>query len=53
MWREQAGSGQSVAQLMEQRDLSEDDVRAALRTYTPSGRRDEFIMFASGATAAT
>ncbi|MBZ0115975.1 MAG: Sec-dependent nitrous-oxide reductase, partial [Sandaracinaceae bacterium] len=44
----EAGGGESVAQLMERRNLSEDDVRAALQTYTPTGRRDEFIMFASG-----
>ncbi len=42
------GGGASIQQLMEQRHLSEDDVHAALSTYTPSGGRDEFVMFASG-----
>jgi len=41
------GSG-SVAELMAARNLSEDDVRAALATYTPSGGRDEYLIFASG-----
>ena len=34
--------------LMKARKLSEDDVRAALMTYTPTGRHDEYYMFASG-----
>jgi len=38
----------SVASLMQSRDLSEADVAAALKTYTPSGRKDEYIAFASG-----
>jgi nitrous-oxide reductase len=33
---------------MSARDLSEADVAAALKTYTPTGKRDEYIMFASG-----
>jgi nitrous-oxide reductase len=42
------GSGASVQELMKARNLSEADVVAALKTYTPSGRPDPFIMFASG-----
>ena len=49
-----AGSGAgssgsaSMAKLMKDRNLSEADVTAALKTYTPSGRKDEFLVFASG-----
>jgi nitrous-oxide reductase len=35
-------------QLIKDRKLNPDDVAAALATYTPSGRMDEYIMFASG-----
>ncbi len=35
-------------QLIKDRNLNPDDVAAALATYQPSGRHDEFIMFASG-----
>jgi nitrous-oxide reductase len=41
-------SGTSVAELMKARNLSEADVVNALRTFTPTGRHDEYIMFASG-----
>ncbi len=34
--------------LMKARNLSEDDVRAALMTYMPTGRHDEYYLFASG-----
>ncbi len=40
--------GASVQDLMTTRHLSETDVVAALKTYTPTGRTDPFIMFASG-----
>ncbi|HTJ47166.1 MAG TPA: Sec-dependent nitrous-oxide reductase [Kofleriaceae bacterium] len=33
---------------MKSRKLSEDDVRAALMTYTPTGRHDEYYLFGSG-----
>ena len=42
------GAGSSVVQLMQARDLSEADVSAALKTYTPTGRHDEYYLFASG-----
>ncbi len=41
-------AGASVQDLMKARDLSEADVVAALKTYTPTGRKDPFVMFASG-----
>jgi nitrous-oxide reductase len=46
--RSGASGGGSVAKLMKARDLSEADVRAALQTYTPTGRHDPYLMFASG-----
>lgn len=41
-------AGESLQELMKARDLSEADVTAALKTYTPSGRHDEYYIFASG-----
>jgi len=38
----------STADLMKQRGLSEADVSAALQTYTPTGKKDEYLTFASG-----
>jgi len=44
-----AGNGSGdIAALMEARGLSEADVAAALKTYTPTGGRDEYLLFASG-----
>ncbi len=44
-----AGSlGGDAAAIAKARNLSPDDVTAALKTYTPSGRHDEYLMFASG-----
>ncbi|HSQ67397.1 MAG TPA: Sec-dependent nitrous-oxide reductase [Polyangiaceae bacterium] len=42
------GASASVKDLMTARGLSEADVEAALKTYTPSGKKDEYIIFASG-----
>ena len=42
------GSGAAVAELMRERNLTEADVTAALKTYVPTGGRDEYILFASG-----
>ena len=44
------GEGQSadITALMKARNLTEADVTAALKTYTPTGGRDEYVMFASG-----
>ncbi|MGB5703820.1 MAG: Sec-dependent nitrous-oxide reductase [Polyangiales bacterium] len=38
----------STADLMKQRGLSEADVSAALQTYMPTGKKDDYITFASG-----
>ncbi len=43
-----APGAESVQTLMRARNLTEADVVAALKTYTPTGRTDPFIMFASG-----
>ena len=43
-----APGGAGVQQLMQERGLSEADVTAALKTFTPTGRKEEFLLFASG-----
>jgi nitrous-oxide reductase len=43
-----SNGGTSVEALMKARNLSEADVTAALKTYTPTGRHDPYVMFASG-----
>jgi len=43
-----APGGSALQELAKERGLSEADVTAALRTYTPSGKRDEYYLFASG-----
>ena len=42
------GASESVRDLMKARGLNEADVEAALKTYTPSGKMDEYYIFASG-----
>lgn len=51
--QDQAGSGAlgasaSIADLMKARGLTEADVEGALKTYVPSGKMDEYYIFASG-----
>jgi len=41
-------TGESVEEIAAARNLSPADVSAALKTYMPSGRHDEYLMFASG-----
>jgi len=43
-----AGGSASVAALMKERGLSEADVSAALKTYVPSGKKDDYYLFSSG-----
>ncbi len=38
----------SVKDLMTARGLTEADVEAALKTFVPSGKKDEYVIFASG-----
>ncbi len=42
------GASKSVKELMAARGLSEADVEAALRTYVPTGKSDDYMIFASG-----
>jgi nitrous-oxide reductase len=42
------GGGQGLVDLMRSRSLEEKDVRAALKTYTPTGKPDEYYVLASG-----
>lgn len=43
-----SGSVASASDVVKTRNLSDADIRNALLTYTPSGQKDEYIMFASG-----
>ncbi len=43
-----AWSKESLQQVMQRRGLTQDDILAAAKTYTPTGGRDEFVAFASG-----
>jgi nitrous-oxide reductase len=40
--------GPGISDMMKARGLSEADVKAALATYTPTGKHDEYLTFASG-----
>jgi nitrous-oxide reductase len=42
------GGGHGLAELMQARHLTEADVTSALKTFTPSGKHDEYYLFASG-----
>jgi len=42
------GVSGNLTDLMKARGLSEADVTAALKTYTPTGKFDEYLVFASG-----
>src|SRR5512145_1386583 len=43
-----AWSAESLQDVMKRRGLNEKDILAAAKTYTPSGKRDEFVVFSSG-----
>ena len=42
-----AAAGSSLGELLKARGLSEADAVAALKTYTPTGKKDEYLLFAS------
>lgn len=42
------GASTSIKDLMAKRGLSEADVEAALKTYVPGGKYDDYMIFASG-----
>ena len=47
--RRSTGGGQAqLLEIAQARGLSPDDARHALKTFTPPGGRDEFMLFASG-----
>jgi nitrous-oxide reductase len=41
-------AGTSVGDIAQERGLTEADITAALKTYQPTGRLDDYIMFSSG-----
>ncbi|MFQ5680012.1 MAG: Sec-dependent nitrous-oxide reductase [Gemmatimonadota bacterium] len=43
-----AGGGGNVGDIAQSRGLSQADVEAAVKTYVPTGKMDEYVMFASG-----
>src|SRR5574337_851559 len=43
-----SGLPADAAAVAAERGLTQDDIYAALKTYTPSGQLDPYIMFASG-----
>ena len=46
-----AGGGMSLNDLAKSRGLTPQDMEAAIKTYTPSGKHDPLIMFSSGGHA--
>lgn len=46
--KKSGGASSDLRSLMQARGLTEADVSAALKTYNPTGRKDEFYLFASG-----
>jgi nitrous-oxide reductase len=43
-----AGAQNTLQKVMQERGLSEKDILAAAKTYTPTGGRDEYVCFSSG-----
>jgi nitrous-oxide reductase len=43
-----AWSAENLQDVMKRRDLTEKDLLAAAKTYTPTGGRDEYLVFSSG-----
>jgi len=43
-----ACAAESLQDVMKRRSLSQQDLLSAAKTYTPSGKRDEFVAFSSG-----
>src|SRR5690606_9738495 len=43
-----AFAAESLQDVMKRRNLTQQDLLAAAKTYTPTGGRDEFLAFASG-----
>ncbi len=47
-WATAASGAESLQDVMKRRGLTEKDLLSAAKTYTPSGGRDEFVVFSSG-----
>ncbi|KAB2913278.1 MAG: cytochrome C, partial [Dechloromonas sp.] len=43
-----AWGAESLQDVLKRRGLSQQDVLAAAKTYVPTGKRDEFVVFSSG-----
>lgn len=43
-----AWAAESLQDVMKRRDLSQQDLLAAAKTYVPTGKRDDFVAFSSG-----
>jgi len=43
-----AWSEESLQDVMKRRELTQQDLMAAAKTYVPTGKRDEFVVFSSG-----
>ncbi|HJV93344.1 MAG TPA: cytochrome C, partial [Azonexus sp.] len=43
-----AYSAESLQDVMKRRNLSQQDLLAASKTYVPTGKRDDFVAFSSG-----
>lgn len=43
-----SGLADTASQIAQARGLTEQDIQAALKTYVPTGEKDEYIMFSSG-----
>jgi nitrous-oxide reductase len=46
--KETAATAENLADLMKARNLNDENVKAAIKTYTPTGGREEYYIFASG-----
>jgi nitrous-oxide reductase len=45
---QEAGAGDTLAAIMAARELTDENILAAAMTYMPTGRHDEYYLFASG-----
>lgn len=43
-----AWSAETLQDVLKRRNLSQQDLLAAAKTYVPTGKRDEFVTFSSG-----
>jgi nitrous-oxide reductase len=42
------GRAETLQEVMQRRQLTQKDVLAAAKTYVPTGKRDEYLVFSSG-----